>query len=169
MWKSVVLMTLAFPLSALLLVIFWVENNLKSGVVAACSTFALCMVAATLMLFFVRRFSIADVFLPLAFSILWSMILFPLSLGTELFTAPAAIGSGLVLTLCLWRAHHHENLSRYWLIFPFIVYVYEMLPINIPGPFDDYFSFGGDVVCAILYFSLTSLHKELPAAPGQPD
>jgi hypothetical protein len=116
------------------------------------------------MLFFVRKLSLVDVFLPLIFSVVWTVLLIPLSLGTEVFTAPAAIGSGFLLTLCLWRYYNNNQIGKYWLIFPVIVYMYEMLPVNIPGPFDDYFSFGGDVASTILFFAVTSGRRQLSAA-----
>jgi hypothetical protein len=161
MWKSVALIFLAFPLSITAWIMFWAGENWRAGLVAGASTFALCLIAATVMLFFVKKLSLADVFLPVVFSVIWSVILTPLSLGAEIFTAPAAIGSGFLLTLCLWRYYHDNGIGRYWLIFPVIVYVYEMLPVNIPGPFDDYFCFAGDVASTVLFFAVTSGRKEL--------
>lgn len=164
MWKSIALIVLAFPLSVTALIVFWVGNNWRAGVAAAGCTFAICLFAATVMLFFIRKLSLVDVFLPVVFSVAWSLVLTPLSLGTEIFTAPTAIGSGLLLTVCLWRYYHNNSIGRYWLILPTLIYVYEMLPINIPGPIDDYFSFGGDLACTILFFTVTSGQKQLAAA-----
>ena len=166
MWKSIAVIILAFPLSIAAWIIFWAGSNWRAGLIAGGSTFAVCLIAATVMLFFVRKMSLVDVFLPLIFSVVWSLLLIPLSLGTEVFTAPAAIGSGFLLTLCLWRYYNNNQIGKYWLIFPVIVYMYEMLPVNIPGPFDDYFSFGGDVASTILFFAVTSGRRQLSAAKG---
>ena len=89
------------------------------------------------------------------------MILIPFSLGTSIFSAPTAIGSGLVLTLCLWRVHHNDGQGKQWLILPTIVYMYEMLPIDIPGPFDNIFSFGGTVTNTVLFYASEPFKREL--------
>jgi hypothetical protein len=162
MWKSILLLLMAVPLSIALFFIFWATYNWRAAVIAGSSTFALCLVGATLLLLFTRSFSLFDVFLPLIFSVLWSLFLVPFSLGVEIFYAPSAIGAGIILTLCLWRTYHNDGAGKQWLIFPLLVYIYEMLPINIPGPFDDYFAFGGDIVYAILFYSKTTVMKQLP-------
>ena len=41
-------------------------------------------------------------------------------------------------------------MHKTWIIFPTIVFLYEMLPVSIPGPFDDFFAFGGS--CANDFF-----------------
>jgi hypothetical protein len=163
MWKSLLVVIVSAPLSIALGLAVWVAESWKAGLITCFCTFAVCLVIATLMAFFTRQFTLFDVFLPVVFSVIWSLILIPFSLGSDLFTAPAAIGSGLLLTLCLWKAHHEEGESRKWLIFPIIVYIYEMLPINIPGPFDDYFALTGDVACFILYQIAGSHRRQLPA------
>jgi len=161
MWKSLLLAVLSVPVSVALGIAVWIGSNWKAGIVTCCCTFALCLVIATLMAFFMRRFTRFDVFLPLVFSVVWSSILAPFSLSTDLFTAPAAIGSGLLLTLCLWKTYHEDG-DRKWLIFPILVYVYEMLPVNIPGPFDDYFALSGDMAFYILYQVVSDHRRQLP-------
>jgi hypothetical protein len=163
MWKSLLLAVLAVPLSLALGVVFWVAEGWRMALIVCFGAFAACLVAATLMAFFTRRFTLFDVFLPVIFSVVWSAILAPFSLGADLFTAPAAIGAGLLLTLCLWKVYHDNGEGRGWLIFPILVYVYEMLPINIPGPIDDYFALSGDLASVILYQLVSSHRKQLPA------
>jgi hypothetical protein len=165
MWKSLLLVVISAPLSLAIGLAFWAAQGWRSGVIACCGAFAVCLVAATLLAFFTRRFTLLDVFLPVVFSVIWSLLLMPFSLGADLFTAPAAIGSGMLLTWCLWRVYHGEVEGRKWLIFPILVYVYEMLPINIPGAFDDYFALSGDLACVLLMQLAASHRKHLPA-PG---
>lgn len=167
MWKSLLLVVVSAPLSIALGLAFWVAQGWKVGLIACFSTFAVCLAAATLMAFLTRRLTLFDVFLPVIFSVTWSAILAPFSLGADLFTAPAAIGAGLLLTLCLWNEYHENGQGRKWLILPILVYIYEMLPVNIPGPFDDYFALSGDIACVILYQLIASHRKRLPATHPQ--
>jgi hypothetical protein len=165
MWKSLLLVVVSAPVSIALGIAVWVGESWKAGLITCCCSLAVFLVIATIMAFFIRRLTLFDVFLPVIFSVVWSLILMPFSLGSDLFTAPAAIGSGLLLTLCLWKAHHEGGESRKWLIFPILVYIYEMLPINLPGPFDDYFALTGDVACFILYQLAGSHRCQLPGNP----
>jgi hypothetical protein len=165
MWKSLMVIVISVPLSIAVGAAFWVAQNWRAGLIACFSSFAVCLVAATLLAFFTRRFSLVDVFLPLIFSVFWSLLLVPLSLGAELFKAPAAIGAGMLLTWCLWRVYHEKGEGRKWLIFPILVYVYEMLPINIPGAFDDYFALSGDLAC-VLFYQLVASHRKQLSGPG---
>jgi hypothetical protein len=142
---------------------FWIWQGWKAGLIAGCSVLGICFIIATLMLFFIKKFSLVDVFLPLVFSVIWSVILLPFSFGESAFTAPSAIGSGFILTLCLWRVYHSGGQGKNWLIIPILVYMYEMLPVNIPGPFDDYFAFGGDIISAALFYLSTSSGNQLPS------
>ena len=170
MWKSLLVVVVSAPLSIAVGLAFWVAQNWRAGLIACFSTFAVCLVAATLLAFFTRRFTLVDVFLPLIFSVLWSLILMPLSLGAELFAAPAAIGSGMLLTWCLWRVYHESgpnaSADRKWLIFPILVYVYAMLPIHIPGAFDDHFALSGDLACVLLYQLVASHRRQFPHPGG---
>ena len=122
---------------------------------------SLGLVLATVMLLFTKRFTLGDVFLPTFFSIVWSILLIPFSLGTSLFSAPAAIGSGLVLSACLWRAYHAQGVGREWLILPITVFLYEMIPVNISGPFDDYLAFGGAATNGLLFYLVSGSTRQL--------
>ncbi len=170
MWKSLLVVVVSAPLSIAVGLAFWAAQNWRAGLTACFSTLAICLVAATLLAFFTRRFTLVDVFLPVIFSVVWSLVLMPFSLGSDLFTAPAAIGSGMLLTWCLWRVYHEGgrdgNSGRKWLIFPILVYVYEMLPIHIPGVFDDYFALSGDFACVLLSQLAASHRRPFPGTEG---
>ncbi len=47
-----------------------------------------------------------------------------------------------MLTACLWL-YKIERIGKGFLIAPIIVYCYEMLPITIPGPIDNFLSIAG--------------------------
>jgi hypothetical protein len=162
MWKSLLLVVVSVPISFALGLSVWIGSNWKAGLITCCCTFAACLVIASVMAFFTRRLTLLDVFLPVVFSVIWSLILVPFSLSADLFTAPAAIGSGLLLTLCLWKVYHEGGEDRKWLIFPILVYIYEMLPVNLPGPFDDYFALTGDAAFYLLHQIMSSHRRQLP-------
>ena len=151
MWQSILLFLLAFPFSALAGAIAWIAWNFKTGAWVALSVFALFAALSAARLLTLKTFSTVDLFLPIAAAAVWSLVLTPLELGSNLFSAPAAIGSALLLTLSLWRVRHQEMRGKGWLIYPVLVFIYEMLPVNIPGPVDDYLAFGSSAVTTVLH------------------
>ncbi|MBF0503341.1 MAG: hypothetical protein HQM09_24695 [Candidatus Riflebacteria bacterium] len=93
-------------------------------------------------------FKLFLVCLPVPVAVIWSLVLMPFEFGANAFSMPAAIGSAMCLSLCLWMSRGTQD--RKWLILPTICFLYEMLPVNIPGPFDDYFAFGGTFVTTVM-------------------
>ncbi len=122
--------------------------------------------AAAVSLFFVNSYSYLDAGLPPVFALLWSLALAPFSFGVSLFSAPAFIGAGLLLGGCMVINKRYRTGAR-WLIMPALVFIYEMLPINIPGPVDDAFALagsGGVILIQYLRRALPQIIKELAAA-----
>lgn len=143
MWRSLLLGLVSLPLSAIAFFIGLAAQDFKTGVIAGFSVLALGLAGSVAILLSIRRLSTGDIFLPIPLAVAWSGLLAVLSIGTELVTAPACIGSAILFSACLWMVREGE-LPRAWAVVPAMIFVYEMLPVNIPGPFDDYFSFGGD-------------------------
>lgn len=152
MARSFLLSFLGFPFSALAFVAGWAGWDLRTGALAAAITFAVFFVAALVNLFFVRRFTYLDAALPVGFAVVWSLALAPLSLGASLFSAPFFLGAAVLLGACI-AATARWNTSRGWLVLPALVFLYEMLPINIPGLVDNTFSLTASLgAVAALFF-----------------
>jgi len=149
MWRSIVILISSCILGLLAGGITWANSTFLMGLNVLAAVFGLGFVIAVGLLFFIKKFSLVDVFLPIPVSVVWCVMMLPFHLSSGLFTAATAIGSGLILSLCLWM-YRAGNMSKFWIIFPMIVFLYEMLPIAIPGPFDDAFAFGGSFVSLLL-------------------
>ena len=96
--------------------------------------------------------------LPVIVAILWSLVLAPFSFGAGVFYAPASIGAAMLLGACMVIAKRYQ-MDKTWLLLPALVFIYEMLPINIPGPLDDTFALTGSVGTAIVQFMRRALPK----------
>jgi hypothetical protein len=150
MWRSLLLGIVSFPLSFLAFLIGWVAgDSFKTGVIVGLCVLALGFLGAITTLLLTRHLSTVDIFLPIPLAVVWSLLLTVLTGGVEGFTAPACIGSAILFSACLWMIRQGRS-SNSWAIVPAIVFIYEMLPINIPGSFDDYFSFGGDAAFLLM-------------------
>lgn len=168
MWRSLAIAALSFPSTALAFVIGWAARDLRAGLLVGAAVFTVFFAAALVSLFFIRSYSYADAALPAALAALWSLALAPFSLGASLFSAPAAVGAGLLLGACMALTKRYATGLR-WLIFPGLVFAYEMLPVNVPGPVDDAFALAGSAgLIAAEFFkrALPHILKELAARRG---
>lgn len=146
----------------------WAAKDLRAGVLAGAVVFSVFFIAALVNLFFLKTYSYLDAALPAAFAALWSLALAPFSFGASLFYAPAFIGAGLLLGACM-AMHKRYATGAKWLLLPALVFIYEMLPVNIPGPVDDALALtgaGGAIIAQYLRRALPQLLKELAAKRG---
>lgn len=165
MWRSIVFIVAGLPIGLGGFFITWLLKDFKAGLLAGAIIMTASMTLALGNLFFIKKLSTPDIFLPIPFALVWSVVLFPFGITSEYFNIASFLGSSILLTLSLWWVREGK-MKPGWIIFPALVYLYEMIPVNIPGPFDDIFGFGGSVTALIIqgikYRSLRLLHKEEP-------
>jgi len=125
----------------------------------------------------VKTLTLWDCLLPLPLGVLSSLLFAPWSLllNASVFSAVTCMCAALFLsmTLLLYRA---RKIDGKWLIFPFLVFVYEMLPIEFPSDLDNVLSFGGNIVNTIAAFSFSpvvhlgkEIKEELNFSPDEND
>lgn len=158
MLRSFAIAFLSFPFTVLAAAAGWAFADLRTGLLAGAAMFTVFFTAAAVNLFFVKSYSYADAALPAVFAALWSLALAPFSLGLSVFSAPAFVGAGLLLGACMVITKRF-GASRWLLALPAAVFLYEMLPVNLPGPVDDSFALGA----AFLVVLRQALKEALPA------
>lgn len=127
----------------------WLSKDLNTGLVAALVTLGLFTLFAMANIFLIKELSLVDVFLPIPIAAIRSILLLPLDIAMGNFSVPSSIGAGIILTYVLWM-YKFKYVSKAYLILPILVFMYEMLPVDIPGPIDNYLGLSGIVVNAIL-------------------
>ena len=151
MWRTLALGAVSFPFTLLAFLIGWAARDLRAGLLAGAVVFTVFFVASVVSLFFIKKYSYIDAALPAVFAAFWSLVLAPFSFGASLFSAPAFIGAAVMLGACMAIAKRFA-LQKSWLLFPAVVFLYEMLPVNIPGQFDDMFALTGAIGYALTLF-----------------
>lgn len=157
MWRTLALGAVSFPVTILAFIIGWVARDIRLGLLAGAVVFTLFFLALVISLFFIKNYSYLDAVLPAVFAVLWSLALAPFSFGLSLFSAPMFICAAALLGGCMAIAKRFA-LERSWLLFPAVVFLYEMLPVNIPGKFDDMFALTGALAYSLTLF----IRKALP-------
>lgn len=152
MWSTFLLLLASIPFAILVFFIGLIADSAKTGGIAALVTIFIFSLIAMIHLFRLKTLSYADCFFPILVGSVWSLLLMPLRLAEADFSAPAAIGSSMFLSLSLWQLKKTDFRQKGFLVFPLLVFIYEMLPINIPGPVDDILAFGGQAVYQVFLF-----------------
>lgn len=158
MFRSLAIGALSFLFTLLAFIIGWAAKDLRAGLLAGAVIFSGFFLAAVVSLFYIKAYSYLDAALPAVFAVLWSLALAPFSFGASLFSAPAFIGAALLLGICM-AVSKRWQLGKGWLVYPALVFLYEMLPINIPGPVDDAFALSGSAGVIVTQFLRRNLKK----------
>ena len=86
--------------------------------------------------------------MPLVITIPWVLLLLPVKLAEDVFSAPAAVVAAVLLTLVLW-AVRRKRLPMRWVVLPALCWLYECLPVTLPGPFDEALALGGSGMATV--------------------
>ncbi len=158
MWRSILFIFLFTFLGFVAGILSWIHWNWKIGLEVFVIVSCIGLIAAVINVFTIRRISTVDIFLPIPLAVFWTIILFPLHISSGFFSAGTFIGSAFMLSISLWLLKENK-MNKTWIIFPTVVYLYEMLPVSIPGPFDDLFAFGGTSASVFLQLVATKYLK----------
>jgi hypothetical protein len=80
--------------------------------------------------------------LPMVITIPWVAIMSPFKFVEDVFSIPAALTSAFLLSSVL-LAIRRKNLPFKWALLPLLCWLYECLPITLPGPIDEFLAVGG--------------------------
>ena len=107
--------------------------------------------------------SIMDCFLPMIISIFSGIVFFPVSLFSgNLFSPATCIISGVLLTVALFGYRSGKIDSAGWLVLPFLTFIYEILPIDLPTDLDNLLGLGTATVADVIALCKTPQFSRLP-------
>ncbi|MBO5905304.1 MAG: hypothetical protein J6Q84_02665 [Kiritimatiellae bacterium] len=106
--------------------------------------------------------SITDCFLPTIISIFSGIVFFPVSLFSgNLFSPATCIISGVLLTVALFGYRSGKIDSAGWLVLPFLTFIYEILPIDLPTDLDNLLGLGATTVIDVVALCKSSQSEPL--------
>ena len=107
-----------------------------------------------------KGLTVADCFIPLGLSIVFGFAFMPISfLSASVFSVATCIYSGILMTLTLF-AYKSKKIGAGLLVMPFCVWMYELLPLELPSDMDNILALSGNT---LNYFVvLSSCRKALP-------
>lgn len=95
--------------------------------------------------------SSVDCFLPVGISIISGIVFLPVGLvAGNLFSPATCIFSGILLTVGLWAYKVGRIQSAGWLVLPFLTFLYEILPIDLPTDLDNLLGLSAATVIEVI-------------------
>ena len=92
-----------------------------------------------------KQLTVSDCVLPLIIGTISAIVFAPISLFEfSFFSSATCLAASLFLTITLFM-YKIGRVSGGWLIFPFLVFLYEILPIEFPTDIDNILCFGGNI------------------------
>ena len=115
------------------------------GIVSAAGVFIVLISISVYLMNTAKKLTLVDCLLPLPLGVISAVAFAPvgLTLGS-VFSPVTCLMSALFLTVMLFM-YRAGRISGGWLIMPFLVFVYEMLPIELPTDIDNALAFGGNL------------------------
>lgn len=94
-----------------------------------------------------------DCFLPVAISLISGIVFLPVGLvAGNLFSPATCIFSGILLTMGLWAYKTGKIGSPGWLVLPFLTFLYEILPVDLPSDLDNLLGLSAATATEVLAF-----------------
>lgn len=91
-----------------------------------------------------KNITVLDCILPIPIGAVSAFLFAPISLAeASVFSALTCMGASLLLTIMLFL-YKSKRIYVGWLVIPFIVFIYELLPIELPTDLDNLLCMGGD-------------------------
>jgi hypothetical protein len=101
-----------------------------------------------------KHLTVLDCILPLIIGSISAIVFIPISmLGLSVFSSVTCLAASLFLTIVLFM-YKAGKVSGGWLIYPFLVFLYEILPIEFPTDIDNILCFGGNITnltCSLIF------------------
>jgi hypothetical protein len=113
-----------------------------------------------------------DCFLPVVISLISGVVFLPIGIvAGNLFSPATCIFSGILLTMGLLAYKTGTIQSASWLILPFLTFLYEILPIDLPTDLDNILGLSATTTIEVIAFfkgrrSLSNCSCDTPSQDG---
>ena len=98
----------------------------------------------------VKKLSVFDCLLPIFVGLLSSIFFTPIALAANgsFFSFVTCMGASIFLSMMMFL-YRAGKVGVGFLVLPFLVFIYEILPFEFPTELDNLFAFGGNIIVGI--------------------
>jgi len=163
--RYAVLGPLAAVITLCATVAVWVKFGFFYAVFAAILFFILSAFIVVRLAENAKKLSVFDCLLPLFIGLLSSVFFTPIAIAANgsFFSFVTCMSASVFLSMMMFL-YRAGKVNAWFLLFPFLVFIYEILPFEFPTELDNFFAFGGNIIVGI-----TALLKNLLYDPALAD
>ena len=122
------------------------QSGIGMGILVGLALFIVLLGVAVYLMNNAKRLTVLDCILPIPIGAIAAVLFAPISLfAGSVFSAVTCLGASLLLSIMLFL-YRAKKIHGGFLVIPFLVFVYEILPIELPTDIDNFLSLGGDGV-----------------------
>ncbi len=150
--RGILLTCLNIVLSTILTVFIIINsNNIFNGIFFGFLFFIVFLIASFFIVNKTKNITVADCIFPLLIGTISAVVFAPVSFfNFSFFSIVTCLSASLFLTITLIM-YKTDKMSGSWLILPFFVFLYEILPIEFPTDIDNILCFGGNITNLVAF------------------
>ena len=134
-----------------------IQYGVGLGILTGIALFVVFICLAIYLINNAKQLTILDCFLPIPVGLMSAVLFAPISLaGMSIFSSATCLAASLFLTIMLLM-YRTQKITGGWLILPFLVFIYELLPIEFPSDIDNFLAFGGNATNLILAWTFPGI------------
>ena len=108
-----------------------------------------------------KQLTVSDCILPLPIGVVSALLFTPVGfISASLFSTATCLGSAFFLTMMLFL-YRAKKIYGGFLVIPFFVFLYEMLPIELPTDLDNFLCLGGNGVNFVFSVTFDYIKRKL--------
>lgn len=142
-----ILLTCINIVASIIIGVYTVVNGggIIKGVLFGILSFIIFLIISFVIVNKTKQLTVSDCILPLIIGTISAVVFAPISFfQLSIFSSITCLAASLFLTITLFM-YKIGRVSGGWLIFPFLVFLYEILPIEFPTDIDNILCFGGNI------------------------
>ena len=126
-----------------------IQSGIWWGILTGMGLFLVLMGISVYLMNNAKHLTVTDCILPIPLGAISALLFAPVSLFSgSIFSAATCLGASLLLSIMLLM-YRAKKIRGCMLVIPFVVFIYELLPIELPSDIDNILCLGGSGVSFI--------------------
>lgn len=123
-----------------------IQSGIGLGILTGMGLFFVLMGFSVYLMNNAKNLTVTDCILPIPIGVMSAFLFAPVSLfAGSIFSAATCLGASLLLSIMLLM-YRAKKIHGGMLVIPFLVFIYELLPIELPTDLDNLLCLGGSGV-----------------------
>ena len=138
-----------------------IQAGVGLGILTGIVLLIILMIGSAYIMNTAKQLTVVDCLLPLPIGAISAFLFMPVGfISASFFSAVTCLGASLFLTIMLFM-YRAKKVPGWFLLIPFFVFIYEILPIELPTDLDNFFCFGGNGINLVAGMTFNPIKRML--------